>query len=75
MRCTDTQLRLLVSQLRKARDEVARARMMMAVQAEDDEDLEVMVAELSAVIDAIVKAAELEDEDGEDGEEDGRPGG
>ena len=64
MRGTDTQLRLLLSQLRKARDEVARARMMMmAVEAGDDEELEDMVDTLAAIIDLIVKAEEVEDDE------------
>jgi hypothetical protein len=64
MRGTDTQIRLLLSQLRKARDEVARAQMMMvAVEADGDEDLEEMVDALAAISDAIVKAEEAEDDE------------
>jgi hypothetical protein len=51
MRGTDTQIRLLLKQLYKARDEVARAQMMLAaVEAEGNEDLEDMVNELAAII-------------------------
>jgi hypothetical protein len=64
MRGTDTQIRLLIRQLRKARDEVARAWMMMAaVEADDEEELQDMVDALAAVIDSIVKADEVEDDE------------
>ena len=64
MRATDTQLRLLISQLRKARDEVARAWMMMAaVEASDEEELKDMVDALAAIIDMVVKADEVEDDE------------
>jgi hypothetical protein len=63
MRATDTQLRLLISQLSKARDEVARAWMMMtAVGAGGEEELEDMIDALAAIIDVVVKADEVEDE-------------
>ena len=63
MRATDTQIRLLISQLRKARDEVARAWMMMtAVEAGGEEELEDMVDTLAAIIDSVVKADEVEDD-------------
>jgi hypothetical protein len=63
MRGTDTQIRLLLGQLRKARDEVARAWMMMAaVEAGDEEELEDMVDTLAAIIDSVVKADEVEDD-------------
>jgi hypothetical protein len=64
MRATDTQIRLLVTQLRKARDEVARASMMMAaVEAGGEEDVEDMVDALAAIIDVVVKADEVEDDE------------
>ena len=64
MRATDTQMRLLISQLRKARDEVARAWMMMAaVEASDEEELKDMVDALAAIIDLVVKADEVEDDE------------
>jgi hypothetical protein len=64
MRATDTQIRLLISQLRKARDEVARAWMMMAaVEASDEEELKDMVDALAAIIDLVVKADEVEDDE------------
>jgi hypothetical protein len=65
MRATDTQIRLLLGQLRKARDEVARAWMMMmaAVEVGDEEELEDMVDTLAAVIDSIVKAEEADDDE------------
>jgi hypothetical protein len=64
MRATDTQMRLLISQLRKARDEVARASMMMAaVEAGDEEELADMVDTLAAIIDSVVKADEVEDDE------------
>jgi hypothetical protein len=63
MRATDTQIRLLLGQLRKARDEVARAWMMMtAVEAGGEEELEDMVDTLAAIIDSVVKADEVEDD-------------
>jgi hypothetical protein len=71
---TDTQQRLLVKQLRKARDEVARAGMMLTAVTDDEgphealEDLEDMVAVLAGIIHSIVKA-EREEEPGEDDEE------
>ena len=64
MHGTDTQIRLLLRQLRKARDEVARARMMMkAVEADGDEVLEEMVTDLAAIIDEVLSADEVDDGD------------
>jgi hypothetical protein len=68
MRCTDTERNLVIRQLRRARDEVVRAKLMMAAIAdeEDDEaveDLANMAAALAGRIDAIVKAERIDDED------------
>lgn len=76
MRCTDTEMTLLLKQLCKARDEVGRSKMMMQAVAsnkEDDEtvaDLEGMMLSLDEHIDAIVKSELVE---GEDGEEENNP--
>jgi hypothetical protein len=64
MRGTDIQIRLLVKQLLKARDEAARAQMMLtAVEAEGAEDLEDMVNDLAAIIEAVIEAEEAGDDD------------
>ena len=63
MRGTDTQIQLLLRQLRKARDEVARARVMLiAVGAGDDEAaLGKMVTELAGIIDSILRADDADE--------------
>ena len=73
MRCTDTERNLVIRQLRRARDEVVRAKLMMAaIATEDDseavEELDDMGHALTGRIESIVKAELVEDED-EDGEE------
>jgi hypothetical protein len=71
MQYTDTEGRLLINQLRKARDEVARAKLMMKAVASYEadnatvEDLDEMVQALTNHIDSIVKADLIEDEDDE----------
>src|SRR5262245_33528920 len=62
MRCTDAEMTLLLKQLRKARDEVIRSKMMMEAVASNEEDgatvaeLEHMIIHLDVHIDAIVKS-------------------
>jgi hypothetical protein len=68
MRLTDTEQQLLIKQLRKARDEVVRAKLMMKAVATDEdhatvEDLTEMAHALTGHIEAIVKAVILDDED------------
>jgi hypothetical protein len=61
---TDTQIRLLLKQPLKARATSSRAQMMLtAVEAEGDEDLEGMVNDLAAIIDAVIQAEEGADDD------------
>jgi len=74
MKCTDTEKNLLLKQLRKARDEVVRSKLMMQAIASDEadndfvDDLEDMADSLTGHIEAIVKSEFIEDED-EDEEE------
>jgi hypothetical protein len=69
MNCTDSEMLILEKQLRKAREEVVRAKLMMQAIASDGEDvasvqdLADMVDHLAAQIDSIVKADLVEDED------------
>jgi hypothetical protein len=69
MNCTDTEMLLLTNHLRKAREEVVRAKMMLQAVADDGEDvasvqdLADMVDCLAAQIDSIVKADIVVDED------------
>ena len=74
MRYTDTEGRLLLAQLRKARDELARAKLMLAAvstdaDAEDGavDEMAEMVAVLNGIIDSIVKADLVDDEDEAEG--------
>ena len=72
MRCTDTEMTLLLKQLRKARDEVIRSKMMMEAVASNDADgetvadLEHMIIHLDCHIDAIVKSDVVEGDDEEE---------
>jgi hypothetical protein len=69
MRFTDTEGRLLINQLRKVRDEILRAKLMMQAVATDDEDsatvedLAEMAASLTGHIDSIVKADPIEEDE------------
>ena len=70
----DTEKHLLLRQLRKARDELVRATLMLrAVTDEEDEEkveeLEEMAFSLTAHIDGIVKAKIVEDDEEEEDEE------
>jgi hypothetical protein len=70
MRCTETERILVIRQLRRAREELIRAKLMMEAIADDERDaetgsdLEEMVVDLSGHHDGILKADSLEpDED------------
>jgi hypothetical protein len=70
MRCTDTERELLIRQLRRARDEVVRAKLMMAAVATEDDDEAVadltdMADALTGRIASVVKAELIDDEDDE----------
>ena len=73
MRCTDTEMMLVVKQLRRAREEVVRAKLLMQAIANDDTDAEAvrdltdMADGLAAHVEALVKADEVDE--GEDAEE------
>jgi hypothetical protein len=62
MRCTETERILVIKQLRRAREELIRAKLMMEAIADDERDaetvsdLEEMVVDLSSHLDGIVKA-------------------
>ena len=76
----NTEKHLLLRQLRRARDEVVRAMLMLrAVTDEADEEkveeLEEMAAHLTAHIDGIVKAKIVEDDEEEEDDEDDEESG
>jgi hypothetical protein len=74
MRSTESERLLVIKQLRRAREEVIRAKLMMEAIADDEddtetvEDLAAMSDSLGGHIDAIVKAKHV-DEDEEDSED------
>ena len=76
----NTEKHLLLRQLRRARDEVVRAMLMLRAVTDDEdeekvEELEDMAVSLTSHIDGIVKAKIVEDdeeEDEDDEEEDGK---
>jgi hypothetical protein len=68
MRCTPREKDLVIRQLRRARDEVLRAKLMMEAIAteEDDEAVEAlddMANDLTVQIATVVKAERMDDED------------